>query len=197
MSEEKPGMPASPLSHKVNAERLTTTGKVIELRPDADTRAALADFNDIVAIEDMAAELTVKRWHRDGVRVTGHVVADLVQSCAVTLEPVSQHLETDIDALFVPEGSKLARQALEGTAGEIVIDPDGADMPEPFEPPWLDVGHVVQEFFALAIDPFPRAPGVSDEPVRESTAGEDEPAEPGRRPFEDLAALRDKLKSKG
>ena len=41
--------------------------------------------------------------------VSGRLAAEVVQACVVTLEPVVSKIEQDIDQIFVPEGSKLAR----------------------------------------------------------------------------------------
>lgn len=187
---EEPGN--HPVSHTVNVETLPGKGLNLVLRPGDDERQALADAHDMVGVEDYVAEVNVKRWQRDGIRITGHLQADIVQSCIVSLEPVSQHIDTDIDALFLPETSKLASRRAEGEAQEILIDPDGPDAPEPFEPPYLDVGAAVAEFFSLAIDPYPRAPGV-EEPVVLTTdpAGKVEEERPN--PFAKLAGLKDKL----
>ena len=46
------------------------------------------------------------------------------------------------------------------SGGEIVLDADGPDGPETFAGDTIDVGALAEEFFALAIDPYPRKPGV-------------------------------------
>lgn len=74
-----------------------------------------------------------------------------------------------------------------GEGGDLIIDAEGPDLPEPFEPPMLDIGAVAEEFFALALDPYPRAPGVA--PPSEKAV---EPAEERENPFAALKALRQK-----
>lgn len=182
----------NPISHPINVTKLPSKGMNLEIKPDVDQRAALARFNDVVSIEDLASVLTITRWQRDGLRVKGDIQASLTQACTVTLEPVSQYLETDIDAVFIPEGSKLHKTLEKGEAHEILVDPEGDDAPETFEHPWLDVGDVVQEFFALAIDPWPRAPGADD---LEDLGASDEQTEPAEKPnpFASLAQLKGKL----
>lgn len=181
---------ANPISHPVNVLTLPTRGLELDIKPDADALAALAKLNGLVRIEDFAVSVALKRWHKDGIRVTGNIQASLVQSCGVTLVDVPQHLDTQIDAVFLPDTSKLARRIENGQADEILIDPEGDDAPDLFEPPWLDIGDVVQEFFALAIDPFPRAP---DAPAANHI--EDDGADDNRKanPFATLASLKDKL----
>lgn len=180
----------NPISHPVNVLTLPTRGLDIELKPDAEALAALARVNGLVRIEDFAATIALKRWHKDGIRATGNIQASLVQSCGVTLVDVSQHLDTEIEAVFLPDTSKLARRIQDGQAEEILIDPEGDDAPDLFELPWLDVGDIVQEFFALAIDPFPRAPDAPALAPVDNDAADDD-AKPN--PFATLASLKDKL----
>ena len=60
----------------------------------------------------------------------------------------------------LPEDSKLGREGFEG-GGEILLDIYGSDSPETFAGDMIDVGALAEQFFALAIDPYPRKPGVS------------------------------------
>jgi len=70
---------------------------------------------------------------------------------------VSSKIDETVEQIFVPEGSKLARMVT-NEEGEIVLDPDGPDIPDQFTGDSIDVGAVVAEFAALAIDPYPRKP---------------------------------------
>ncbi|TIR82188.1 MAG: DUF177 domain-containing protein, partial [Mesorhizobium sp.] len=76
-----------------------------------------------------------------------------------------------VEALFLPEQSKLGREGFDG-GGEIVLDADGPDSPETFSGDTIDVGALAEQFFGLAIDPYPRKPGASLE-----GAGDDQPEE--------------------
>ncbi|TIV50461.1 MAG: DUF177 domain-containing protein, partial [Mesorhizobium sp.] len=82
------------------------------------------------------------------------------------------HIDEPVEALFLPEQSKLGREGFEG-GGEIVLDADGPDSPETFSGDTIDVGALAEQFFGLAIDPYPRKPGASldtagDDPSEES-----------------------------
>ena len=80
-------------------------------------------------------------------RIKGQVSGEIVQACIVTLEPVVSTIEQEIDQIFVPEGSKLARIVADGV-GEMVLDPDGPDLPETFVGDTIDAGELVAEFAA-------------------------------------------------
>lgn len=148
--------PQSPISFKVNVLRLPRKGLPVTIDADERQRAGLAAEHDLLTVERFRAELLVVPWKRDGVRITGHVEAEIRQACVVTLEPVASSIRETIDAVFIPEGSSLARRIAD-PSGEILLDPEGPDAPELFVGDTIDAGAVAEEFFALAIDPYPRS----------------------------------------
>ena len=156
----------SPISHPVSVARLPQRGMSVKLVATPAECAALAREFDLVEVKSFHADLVVAKWRRDGVKVAGTVTAEIIQSCSITLEPLEARVDNDVDAVFVPENSKLASLKADAN-GEIVLDPDGPDAPETFEGDHLDVGQVAAEFFGLAIDPYPRKPGAELPPVLE------------------------------
>jgi len=178
---------ASPVSFPVNVARLSRSGLPVWLEADDRQRAALAGEHGLLGVDKFRADLTLQPWKADGVRVHGHVRATIVQACIVSLEPVVAEIDEAVDAVFVPEGSKLALPNwIE--RGEMVLDAEGPDAPETFSGDTIDVGAVAEEFFALAIDPYPRKQGVS----LESSAGRTDPDEPRGPLYEKLRGLAGK-----
>lgn len=150
----------SPVAFPVHVARLPGKGMRVEIEADADQRAALAAAHGLEAVERFHAVLDVTAWKKGGVKVAGRVAADIVQTCIVTLDPMPATVDEEVSALFLPEGSKLAVPA-RNAEGEIVLDPEGDDAPEPFSGDTIDAGQLAEEFFALGIDPYPRKPGVA------------------------------------
>lgn len=150
----------SPVSFVANVARLPQKGLPVVIDADAGQRAALASEHDLLSVESYRADLLVTPWKRNGVKVSGRVEADITQACIVTLEPVEAHVDEAVDALLLPEQSKLGRQGFEG-GGEILLDAEGPDSPETFSGDTIDVGALAEQFFGLAIDPYPRKPGAS------------------------------------
>lgn len=173
----------TPFSYPVKVGHVSGNPVDVRLSADGQECAGLARLWDVLAVNGLSAEFQLQRWKRDGVRLKGRVVADVVQACVVTLEPVEEHIDETIEVIFVPEGSKLARIPT-GADGEVLLDPDGPDAPETFSGDTIDVGKVAAEHAALALDPYPKKPGVAFSGHIESTAEED--ARPS--PF---AALKD------
>lgn len=158
----------SPVAFNVNVMRLPEKGMPVVIDADEAQRAALAADHGLLDVEKWRAELLVAPWKRNGVKVSGQVAADITQECVVTLEPLAAHVSEPVSALFFPENSKLGRLGFHGE-GEVHLDPDGPDSPETFTGDVIDVGSLAEQFFGLAIDPYPRKEGAS----LDSTAGDD------------------------
>lgn len=150
----------SPVSFKAHVARLPQKGLPVVQQADEKQRQALAADHGLLSVENYRAELLVTPWKRHGVKVSGRVEADITQACIVTLEPVAAHIDEAVDGLFLPEDSKLGRLGFEG-GGEIQLDAEGPDGPETFSGDTVDVGALAEQFFGLAIDPYPRKQGVS------------------------------------
>lgn len=183
---EKAGQ--SPIARPVVVSVLPTAGYPVRIEANEAERAALAEAHGLLAVDAFVADLDVKRWRKDGVRIQGAVNARIVQECIVTLEPVPADLDIAIDAVFVPEGSRLARPLDDD--GALIVDAEGPDIPEIFEGGEIDAGAVAEEFFELAIDPYPRAPGAELDEIDDENDDGDGGEE---NPFAKLAGLRDKL----
>ncbi|WP_099866247.1 YceD family protein [Pararhizobium haloflavum] len=173
-----------PFAYKINVGHVSANPLTVKMEADMTEREALARDWGVSAVLDFAATFEVVRWKRDGVRLTGTVKCRVEQPCVVTLEPVVQNIEEPVSATFVPDGSKLARMT-DLSGGEIVIDAEGPDMPEPFAGDVIDAGAVAAEFAAMAIDRYPRKPGVR---FGEHIESRDDDGETAPSPF---AALKD------
>ncbi|MBU4530032.1 MAG: DUF177 domain-containing protein [Hoeflea sp.] len=151
--------PADEFSYAVKIGHISANPFTVRISADAADLARLETQWDVRDVRSFEAEVVLGRWKRDGVRVKGHVSVSIVQDCVVTLDPVEQQIEEDFEAIFLPENSRLAKRVQDGTA-EMVLDPEGPDLPETFTGDSIDVGTVAAEFAALAIDPYPRKQGV-------------------------------------
>ncbi len=178
---------APEFSVTVALDDLPDEGARYALCADEAARAGLAARFGLVSLDRLEAEVSLSWVRRDEVlSLSGRLSADVVQNCVVTLEPVRSTVEEEIDLCFARDIDSAAE----------VVDPDSA---EPLDSDILDIGEVVAEELSLALDPYPRAPGVDPKALRlgpgatyltEEEAGSGE--QPGNRPFEVLAGLRPK-----
>lgn len=177
----------SAVSFLVNVARLARGGLPIWLEADEEQRAALARDHGLLGVESYRLDATVTPWQGRGVKIAGTVRAEITQECAVTLDPVAAVVDERFEALFVPESSRLARRDA-GTAMELVLDAEGPDAPETFSGDSIDVGAVGEEFFELAIDPYPRSPSAELAELSTEDRADDEKDQGGalRRELEKL-----------
>jgi uncharacterized metal-binding protein YceD (DUF177 family) len=164
------------LSHPVDATRIPPAGLTKVVAATEVQRHDLAAEYGLVEVKSLTGEMLLSGGEGDSFLVEGRVRAEVVQTCVVSLEPVAQHIDETIAVRFVPAGSTKA-PLVDKPAAEVAIDPDAQDPPEVLDGTTVDLGAIVEEHFALAIDPYPRAPGAAlpPEAVDEPAAGEDSP----------------------
>lgn len=176
--------PAPEFSRPMRVSRLSGAGEAFEAVATEEERAALARRYGVAAVPRLRVEGRVLP-DADGWRVEGVVRARLVQRCVVTLDEVASRIEERFSRRFLPG---VPAPDLAG------LDPDEAeDPPEPLGPT-LDPAEMAAEAAALAIDPYPRAPGAAFEGRAAAPAGAEPLGEASREtPFARLAALRGRL----
>ena len=128
------------------------------LEADEPARARIARALGLESLVRLQAQMRVAPW-LDGVEVTGRWSARVGQVCGVTLEPFESDLQGEIQLKALPEGSPALGSADEG-GGELDLDPEADDPPDVLQGDKIDLGAYVVEDLSLAIDPFPRKPGV-------------------------------------
>lgn len=139
-------------SRELEIARIPVEGRSFAIEADREERAALARRFGLEALDRLRAEGRVRRIAGGEVTVVeGRLEASVTQLCVVTLEPVSAQPVVTFSRSFVA--------TREVAPGPIVIDPL-ADEPEPLAGSTLDLGEIVAEELALALDPYPRRSGV-------------------------------------
>lgn len=181
-----------PYSFKVTAAQVVDKDQTVTVRPSDQERAAIAKAYDLDGIESLAAELLLKPYRKAGLRVAGTVSAKIKQTCVVSLEPFVQDVTLDVDRTFEPHSSRPRKIRDLNEDGEIEIDLETLDPPDVMIDGVLDLGAVICEELALALDPFPRKPGVEFEGAgddEEELDGSVEETKPS--PFAALGALKE------
>lgn len=165
------------------------TGLHRELEASAAERQAMADLAGVREILSAQASFDVVPKSGGRVQVTGHVRARVGQTCVVTLDPMESEIDEEVDLIFAPEAEvrRLADLIEEGQDGE--EPPEVADPPEAIVNGIIDLGRIATDALFLAIDPYPRKPGVVFE--AEVTA-----LDPEDHPFAALKALQDNKQGK-
>lgn len=165
--------------------RLDTIGAgevQVQVEADPAERAALAARFGLLALDRLAADY---RLHAEGEAVfaRGHLSAEVTQACVATGDGVPARIEEDFALRFVADEG--------GDEEEIELDAEMLDT-MPHDGAAVDLGEAAAETLALALDPFPRAPGADAALRAAGVKREDEVAE--ERPAGAFAGLKDLLK---
>ena len=179
--------PAAPeLSRPFAVDELGYDPVTVTVEASPAERTALAERFDLLELRSLTAQVRL-RWRQRNrhLEAKGSLEAELVQTCVVSLEPVESRVTDEFRAEFL--------RGLETTAEiDLLLDPGDDDPPEPLDGPFVDLGELVAQHLSLAIDPYPRAPGVSFEDVQAALASEPEAERDSEHPFGKLAALRNR-----
>ncbi|HVI52236.1 MAG TPA: DUF177 domain-containing protein [Candidatus Sulfotelmatobacter sp.] len=173
---------APEFSRPILVDSLSVAERTYEIEATEDECRVLAERFGILSIQSLSATVRLRVLPGgDLVRARGSFTAAVHQACVVTLEPVPEAIEESFELLYGPEPDEESE--------EIVVDLEVTDPPEPIINNSIDIGEAVAEHLALALDPFPRAPGAEFVEVTEEEAPEPEEKP---NPFAVLAALKKK-----
>jgi uncharacterized metal-binding protein YceD (DUF177 family) len=139
--------PIPEFARPVEVPRATGRLATHAIAANAGERAALARRLSLLSLDRLEAEVRLERLDGGFVRLTASLVAEVVQECVVTLEPLPARIAEDFTVLY---GAAEA-------ARDILIDSE-AEPVEPLDGGRIDIGEAVAQQLSLALDPFPRAP---------------------------------------
>jgi uncharacterized metal-binding protein YceD (DUF177 family) len=152
MSKDQSLMPE--FSRVLTTEKIAPSGQFEIITASPHECKALADRFGLLDIQSLSAKLTVQPTpHRIGFNVTGSLLANVIQQCVVSLEPLSAKLESTLEAQFLPPPEEPPKgQTFDLTPDdedyEVIIDGK------------IDLGELVAQRLYLALDPYPRKPGL-------------------------------------
>ncbi len=174
--------PAPELSRILEIERIVQDDVDLEIDATEEERRAIAKRLDVQAVERLSARMRIKLVG-DGpvIQVNGRYSAKVVQSCVISLE----ELENEIEEPFAVQFAAI---------GEVDFEQDfniaDADPPEPLTEDRIDLGELVVQHLAVALDPYPQKSGAQRP---DWCDGADTTEDSGtENPFSVLAALKKK-----
>ncbi|MBB5045715.1 hypothetical protein HNR60_000450 [Rhodopseudomonas rhenobacensis] len=172
---------ANPWSLPVVVAQIPEIGLHRDIEANASERAAMAELGGLREILSASASFDLTPIVEGRVRVVGRVRARVGQTCVVTLDPIENEVDEAIDLIFappsqIPEMADLVEDDAEPGA-------DVPDPPEPIERGLIDIGRVATDALFLGLDPYPRKPDATFEPLIT-------PDDPEEHPFAALKALQ-------
>ena len=168
--------------------QIPDTGLHRDIEADQPARQAMAQLAGLREILSAKASLDVTPAGGGRFHVAGRVRARIGQTCVVTLDPIENDIDEEVDLIFappeqIPELADLVDEAIEG-------DAEIPDPPEPIENGVIDLGRLATDALFLAINPYPRRSDAVFEPPVEA-------ADPEAHPFAALKALKLEAKPPG
>ena len=159
----------SELARPVAIDRIGTTGLDISVVAASEELAPIAARLQLPGLAELRCVFRLKRLEDSVIAASGTLLAQLTQTCVVSLDEFSQTISESFEIRFVPAGSETEDD-----------DPDAPDE-IPYPEGAIDLGEAAIEQLALALDPYPRRPGLDPSDLAE-------PETP--HPFAALAGLR-------
>ncbi|MEM8774516.1 MAG: DUF177 domain-containing protein [Pseudomonadota bacterium] len=147
---------------------------------------ALADSLGLLGLKKLRFEGTITPVESKDWLLEGKLGATVVQSCVVTLEPVTTRLEEFVSRRFIESIEETY------TAGEesAMPDDDSVDVLGNV----INLIDVLSEALSLALPAYPRKPGLEFSEALAAPPGVKPLSDEDTKPFAGLAQLREKLK---
>jgi hypothetical protein len=162
-------------------QEIPEAGLAVERTASPEELEAVARALELVACRSLTARYTVTPRGGGHVQVSGSVKAVVEQTCVVTLEPLVNEVADSFSVDYWPDSE------MPEPSGGVVDMHDEPDL-EPIVAGRIEVGRVIFESVAGAIDLFPRKPGVTFE----APAQQDDGSARGASPFAALARMKNK-----
>ena len=143
-------------SRPLQVGEIPSGGRKMKITASVQECAALAKLLHLPAVAALEAQLTVVPFGKEGVAVSGKINARLTQTCVATSEDFESDVEAPVSIRYSADGvDPNAEVDLE----EMLANLDADDPPDLLVDDRIDLGAVIAEFLALALDPYPRKPG--------------------------------------
>ena len=139
---------------RVDDIRGGASGEIAVTKAEMD---AIAGMLDLVALEGLTFNYRLDHGGGGRVHLTGRLHANVTQTCVVSLDPVEANLDVPVEVEFWPVSliDELERSTEEpGNPGLL-------DWPEAVVDGRIDLGPVIYETVATALEPYPKREGVS------------------------------------
>lgn len=142
------------LSRIFHMDKVTAKTKTcFHVKADQAEREALAKRFELIDLKYFEVEFTIDCGREEAsYEVAGKGIADVVQTCVVTLKDVPAHLEFSIK-LIVQEGEEKPIDENDLSFLEEEVDV------EYYQENQIDLGEIAAQYLALALDPYPHAEG--------------------------------------
>ena len=163
-------------AHRLALDRIRD-GERLDLNADESERRAIANRLRLAGLDRLEAHVSISRTG-PVVRAEGRLSARVDQSCVVTGDPVTSHVDEPVDLIFMPEPQESRPDE------EVELGPSDCDIVF-YDGAAIDLGGAIADTLALSLDHYPRSAG-AEAALKEAGVMSEEQASP----FAVLAALK-------
>ena len=175
--------PPPEMTRLLPLSRLSSSGLDFDVAATPAECASIARRLQVVSLQALAAHYLLQSLPAGTVEAQGTLTATVTQECVITLDAFESTVVEQFVVRFVPE------TRFDDTEDPF-LDPESIDE-IPYEGDRIDLGEATIEQLALALDPFPRKPGVELPPGLGDEDIEPVPTVATVHPFATLARKRD------
>jgi len=155
-----------------------------DIRPDSDLLASLAKDLGLRGLRKLRFSGQIEAQNRSDWHLTGTLGATALQTCVITLEPITTRIDLPVERRFL--------------AGLVISDEPEFEMPDDDNAELLgshiDPQAVMAEALALVLPQYPRKEGVELGEAVYTEPGQEPMRDQDTRPFAGLADLKNQLK---
>lgn len=175
MTSSKLHNTTSEWSHYVRADSVPEGGQWVKLAANGNECTSIAERLGVRSVDRLEAKIHLKPKNSGHtLEVEGHLSADVVQECVVTLVPIESHIEDDFEAWYADydraasftKAQHEQKARLETEEQPIMEEKDD---PEPMVGGAVNLAELVVQYLSLAINPYPKS--------EITKSGENEPEE--------------------
>ncbi|MBS0563135.1 MAG: DUF177 domain-containing protein [Proteobacteria bacterium] len=169
-----------PFSHPIRRAALPQRKPLrFDLAPEAAERTAIAAALGLLDLPHVRLTGEIRPAGRNDFALSARLSADVVQACIVTLDPVAARIDEPVERRYLADWHEPEAEETEMPEDDS-IEPLG-DV--------IDLGAVLTEALALALPPYPRAPGAAFSGHVAASDGAEPLTDERMRPFAGLADL--------
>ena len=142
---------------------------------------AIAKMLDLATLGGLTLAYRLNHIGGGRLRLVGTLRANITQTCVISLDPVETRLDVPVEMEFWPAEPIAQSERSAAEFGSLF------DWPEAIVDGRIDLGPVIYESLATAVDPYPKREGASFD---WSQGPREEGGSAGSGPFAALAALK-------
>jgi uncharacterized metal-binding protein YceD (DUF177 family) len=161
---------APPIERLYDLATLFEAGDEVQIAASADDLTRLADWAGVDRVERFEGKVSLRKLSPARFAYDAVLSADVVQPCVVTLEPVKSHIARSFARTLHYSPGRPVRDE-----GQLTLAAGDDEAPDEIASTRFDLAGPLLEEFSLAIDPYPRVPGVAFEPPKDARSPEENP----------------------